>query len=213
MKKVILFVILDEFADWEYAYLASFINDFSSYTNDFSSYTNDLGQEKYIVKTVSINKNNVKSIGGFTVVPDYDINSVPDVFEGLVLVGGKSWRNKDALKIKSLVDKAIDENKVVGAICDATVFLGAIGLLNDIEHTSNDLNALKQWCGKKYTGEDKYLMKQAVCDKNIITANGTAALEFAKEMLIALDIAPEKIVLEWYNVHKLGYYESAMPIM
>ena len=43
-------------------------------------------------------------------------------------------------------------------------------------------------------------------DQNIVTANGTAALEFAKEALLALDAAPEPLIQEWFAFHKLGYY-------
>ena len=80
-----------------------------------------------------------------------------------------------------------------------------------MNHTSNDLNDLKQWAGKAYTGEQKYVMRQAVRDGNIVTANGTAPLEFAKEVLFALKAAPEKVITEWYNFHKLGWYNVSMP--
>ena len=56
-------------------------------------------------------------------------------------------------------------------------------------------------------------MKQAVRDHSIITANGTAALEFAKEVLLALQVASENQIIEWYNFHKLGYYDAPMPNM
>ena len=84
-------------------------------------------------------------------------------------------------------------------------------MLNDVSHTSNDLDNLKQWAGERYTGEHLYRMQQAVSDRNIITANGTAALEFAKEVLLALKAAPEAKIMEWYNFHKFGYYEAPMP--
>ena len=80
-----------------------------------------------------------------------------------------------------------------------------------MRHTSNDLNDLKQWAGGAYTGESQYVMEQAVSDKNVITANGTAALEFAREVLRAVKAAPEEKILEWYNFHKLGLYKAAMP--
>ncbi|WP_258881093.1 hypothetical protein [Clostridium tagluense] len=62
-------------------------------------------------------------------------------------------------------------------------------------------------------GEEKYMMQPAVSDNNIITANGTAPLEFAKEVMIALEVAPEKSILEWYNFYKYGCYEAPMPHM
>lgn len=199
MKKVVLFVILDKYADWEAAYLSSLILS--------------LGQDEYSVKTVSLTTDNIQSIGGFTVLPDYDIQSAPTDFEGLILVGGMSWRNEAAQQVKPLVQNALNNRKVLGGICDASAFLGTIGVLNNVSHTSNDINDLKQWAGDAYTGEEKYIMQQAVRDNNIITANGTASLEFAKEVTIALGVAPENRILEFYNFHKLGYYEAPMPRM
>lgn len=51
-------------------------------------------------------------------------------------------------------------------------------------------------------------MEQAVMDDRIITANGTAPLEFAREVLMALNIAPESEILNWYEFHKYGFYEA-----
>ena len=65
----------------------------------------------------------------------------------------------------------------------------------------------------RYTGEEKYIKKQTVCDKNIVTANGTAALEFAREVMLTLKIAEENKIIEWYNFHKLGCYNAPMPKM
>ena len=59
MKKTILFVILQQYADWEVAYISSAITM--------------LGQGQYDIKTVSLSKDYVQSIGGFRVLPDYDI--------------------------------------------------------------------------------------------------------------------------------------------
>ena len=197
MKKTILFVLLDKYADWEAAYLSSLILA--------------LGQDKYTVKTVSITKESIQSLGGFTILPDYDLQSVPANFEGLILIGGLSWRGEAAQQIKPLAQDAFDRGKVLGGICDASAFLGTIGLLNQVSHTSNDLTDLKQWAGDAYTGEKKYLMQEAVRDRNIVTANGTATLEFTKEVLTALNIASEAKILEWYNFYKLGCYNAPLP--
>lgn len=197
MKKRILFVILMPYADWEAAYLSSALQM--------------LGQGQYEVKTVSLTMDPVSSIGGFRVLPDFDIGSVPTDYEALILIGGMAWRKDEALKIKPLVEKCLEDGKVLGGICDASAFLGTVGALNDVYHTSNDLSDLKQWAGKAYTGEPKHIMRQAVRDGNVVTANGTAPLEFAKEVMLALEIAPENVISEWYNFHKLGMYNVAMP--
>ena len=194
MKKI-MFVILEQYADWEAAYLSSAIYM--------------LGQDKFEVKTVSLTKDIVTSIGGFRTVPDYDIHSVPEDYEAVILIGGMTWRNENAQQVKMLVEKCVEN----GSICDASAFLGTVGVLNNVNHTSNDLNDLKQWAGSAYTGEEKYIKKQTVCDKNIVTANGTAALEFAREVMLTLKIAEENKIIEWYNFHKLGCYNAPMPKM
>ncbi len=193
MKKIVLFVLLEQFADWEAAYLSSGL------------YL--LGQGKYEVKTVSLTKDKVQSIGGFQIMPDYDIQSVPSEYEAVVLIGGSAWRDESALKIKPLAESCYLMGRILGGICAASAFLGSIGVLNSAYHTSNDLADLKQWAGAQYTGGARYVKLQAVSDKNIITANGTAALEFAREVLLALKAAPEDKINGWYRFHKLGYYD------
>lgn len=194
MKKTILFVILQQYADWEAAYLSSGINM--------------LGDGSYAIKTVSLTNESIASIGGFHTVPDYDIKSIPSEYEALILIGGMTWRDEKAKQIQPLVEESFKKGKVLGGICDASAFLGTVGILNNVNHTSNDLNDLKKWAGNSYTGEEKYIMQQAVSDKNVITANGTAALEFAKEVMLSLKVAPENNIIEWYNFHKLGYYNA-----
>ncbi|MCI8360523.1 MAG: glutamine amidotransferase [Clostridiales bacterium] len=199
MKRTILFVILQQYADWEAAYISSAISM--------------LGQDEYEIKTVSLSKDTVQSIGGFKVLPDYDVTSIPNDYEALILIGGMSWRSENTQKIKKLVEDCFQQGKVLGGICDASVFLGTVGILNHVAHTSNDLKDLKQWAGALYTGEANYIARQAICDKNVITANGTAALEFAKEILLTLNVADEETIADWYNFHKLGFYTAPMPKM
>ncbi|MEW4414861.1 type 1 glutamine amidotransferase family protein [Clostridium sp. AN503] len=196
-KKIILFVILEKYADWEGAYLSSALSM--------------LGQGVYESKTVSMTKEAVSSIGGFHALPDYDIYSVPDDYEALILIGGMSWRTEAAQQVKPLVEKCFEAGRVLGGICDASAFLGTTGVLNQVKHTSNDLEDMKAWAGEVYTGEEYYRREQAVADGNIVTANGTAALEFAREVLLALKAAPEEKIMEWYSFHKLGLCSAAMP--
>ncbi|MEY8429212.1 DJ-1/PfpI family protein [Lachnospiraceae bacterium 48-42] len=199
MRKTILLVILQQYADWEAAYVSSAISM--------------LGKGNYEIKTVSFSKDYVQSIGGFKVLPDYDAASVPDDYEALILIGGMTWRGENTQPIKALAKDCFQKGRLLGGICDASAFLGTIGILNSVVHTSNDLNDLKQWAGANYTGDANYIAKQAVCNKHVITANGTAPLEFAKEILLALHVADEKTIADWYNFHKLGVYTAPMPDM
>lgn len=197
--KTVLFFILDQWADWEAAYVSSAIRM--------------LGQNQFTIKTVSISKDKVESIGGFQVIPDYEISSCPTDYEALILIGGMSWRSDIALQVKPLVEQCLSKQKILGGICDAAAFLGAIGALNHASHTGNNPDDLKGWAGASYTNKKNYKYRQAVRDHNIITANGTAALEFAREILLALKAAPENTIQEWYDFHKLGYYNAPMPHM
>lgn len=192
----VLFVVLEQYADWEAAAIAAALNE-----------EPEQGEKKFIVKTVSIDGESVTSIGGFKVLPDYSVDTAPDNFAGLVLIGGNSWRKEGSRKVVGLIEKAQEKNIVVGAICDATVFMGMNGKLNNSQHTSNHLSELKEIASSNYTGDPNYLEHQAVRDGKLITANGSAYLEFGKEILYALDAAPKEEIEEWYSFFKLGYHE------
>lgn len=193
-KKEVIFILLNNFADWEGAYISTCLNIGVKPGNPI----------KYSVKTLSISKDPVRSIGGFKVLPDYGINDMPEDYAGLVLVGGMSWFSPEAGQIVPLIEKAIADKKLVAGICNASVFLGAHGFLNNVKHTSNGLEYIKQYAGDKYASEANYINKQAVRDVNIVTANGTAPLDFCREILYALDADTPEIIEESYQYYING---------
>lgn len=182
----VLFVLIAEYADWEPALLAAGLR------KGFG-----LWEPRYRVKTVAPRSAPVRSIGGFTTVPDYTFDNAPDDFAALVLVGGTDWFGPDAEAVLPLVRKALAHNAVVGAICDASMFLGAHGFLNAVRHTSNDLSTLKNRPGTLYAGAPLYQSGvPSVRDGNIVTANGAGFIEFAQNMFEALNAAsPEKTAI------------------
>lgn len=191
-KKEVIFVLLNEFADWEGAYISTCLN---------------IGVKpgspiKYTVKTMSVTKDPIMSIGGFKVLPDYDLNDMPTDHAGLILIGGMHWFSPEAAQIVPLVEKAIKDNKLVAGICNASVFLGACGVLNKVKHTSNTLDYLKQYAEEKYTGEANYINEQAVRDGNIVTADGNSPLEFCREILSVLEADTPEIIEEAYRFYK-----------
>ena len=198
MKKEILFVLLNDFADWEGAYIAPILN---------------LGIEpgsesKYTVKTISVTKDPVISCGGFKVLPDYSINDIPTDYAGIILVGGMSWFTPEAEAIVPLVKEAMEKKKLVAGICNASVFLGMHGFLNEVSHTSNGLEYLKMYAGTGYTGESHYLNEPSIRSGNIVTANGFSALEFCREILYALEADTPKKIERSYRMHKTGVWED-----
>ncbi|MCI1904697.1 MAG: DJ-1/PfpI family protein [Enterococcaceae bacterium] len=73
MKKAI-FIMLDQYADWEAGYLAGLLNQ----------------KEDWEVKTAST-QNEIMSIGGFHTKVDHLLDELPKQIDLLVLIGGNSW--------------------------------------------------------------------------------------------------------------------------
>jgi len=193
--KTVLLALLEQYADWEAAYVSTAIHM--------------LGQGKFEVKTVSLSKETIISIGGIHAAADYTVDSAPKNYDALLLIGGMRWREERAQKMIPLVEHCVKSGKILGGICDAAAFLASIGVLNSVKHTGNRLSALQEWKGTKYKGAENYQAKQAVFDQNIITANGSAPLEFAEAVLSALHVAEETMIEDWYVLHKLGYYNTS----
>lgn len=196
--QTVLFVLLDKWSDWEMGPVAAAIHM--------------LGQGAYQNRIVALTATPVESIGGLRVLPDYTVQSVPADYAAMVLVGGLSWRGDAAQAVGELARKSMMESKVLGAICDASGFLATQGLLNNVCHTGNDLADMQAWAGAAYTGAAQFVCEPSVCDKSIVTANGTAPFEFARDMLLALKIAPKEKVEQWYQFCKRGCYEAPMPV-
>ncbi|MFZ2538385.1 MAG: type 1 glutamine amidotransferase family protein [Oscillospiraceae bacterium] len=194
MKKTVLLFLLSNYADWEAAYVAAELNC-------------DDDTNPYCIKTISISGEPVYSIGGLKVLPDYSLETVPEEYEALLLIGGTGWRASEANKVVPLVKATLQKGKPVGGICDGSVFLAKNGFLNDVKHTSNSLEDLKEYAADEYTNEQGYLNQPAVSDGSIITADGTSTLEFARLVFSKLQLDSEEVISKWYNYNKLGDIE------
>lgn len=196
MSKEILYVLLPDYAAHEAVYLTQAVA-----SDEYALKDNP----KYINKVVAPTAEPVKSIGGFRTVPDYSFDTMPDDYAALVLIGGFGWSTPVAEKVVPLVSRAIEKGVVVGAICNAASFMAKHGFLNNVRHTGNGPEQLKLWGGDNYTNLGGYVHSQAAHDRNIVTANGSATLEFAKELLLALENdTPERIEM-YYQFNKQGF--------
>ncbi len=196
MNNNILYLLLPDYAAHEAVYLTQAVA-----SDEFALKENP----KYINKVVAPTMEPVKSIGGFRTLPDYSFDTMPDDYAALVLIGGFGWSTLLAEKVVPFVKNAVEKGKIVGAICNAASFLAKHGFLNNIRHTGNGLEQLKLWGGQNYTNFDGYVHAQAVSDNRIVTANGSATLEFAKELLLLLENdTPERIEM-YYQFHKQGF--------
>ena len=196
MNNEILYILLPDFAEHEMVYLAEAIA-----SDEFSLKENP----KYINKFVASTLDPIKSIGSFRIMPDYSFDTMPDDYAALVLIGGFGWVTPIADKVAPIVLQAVENGKIVGAICNAASFMAKHGFLNDVKHTGNGIDQLKLWGGENYTNHTGYVHVQAIGDKNIVTANGSATLEFAKELLLLLENdTPERIEM-YYQFNKQGF--------
>ncbi|MFI5153116.1 MAG: DJ-1/PfpI family protein [Chitinophagales bacterium] len=196
-KKVYIF-IFDGFADWEIAYATPQLKKC----------------KKYDLATVSLNGENVMSMGGLRVISDYKIADID--YENtamLILPGGDAWERKELREIIPVIEKLNQKQIPIAAICAATTLLGDMKLLDSIEHTSNSKAYLKgisaQYEGEaKYGGQDGYSNPTAIRDHHIITASGIASIEFAREIFRVLELFDELTIEKWYQLFKHGVWKE-----
>jgi putative intracellular protease/amidase len=192
MKKQIAVFLFEGFSDWEIAYLTPEINKSDLFELVYFSISGDL----------------VTSMGGLLVKPTKSLKDIAlkDI-EMLVLPGGTAWEKGGNREIEKLTKDFFEAGKTVAAICAATIYLGQIGLLNNLKHTSSDLNYLKGMA-PEYTGGDLYQNELAVTDGHLITANGIAPIEFACEVFKTIGLYSEEAIEKWFQLFKNGVWSE-----
>lgn len=142
--------------------------------------------------TVGVGKKTVKGSHGIPVLCDLSAEEInPHKIEAVVLPGGMpgtiNLENSDV--VKSAVEYACENKKIIGAICAAPSILGKMGVLNGKRATC-------------FPGFEKYLSGAVFCDEavvrddKVITSRGAgAALDFGFCLLSALkgDAEAEKL--------------------
>lgn len=190
-QRTVHLFVLNGFADWEPGFAVAAVN------RPAPGRASD-----YRVRTVGLDRMPVMSMGGLTVTPELSLAELaPSASAMLILPGADSW-------IETVNDFALDKARdfvkagvPVAAICGATFGLARAGLLDDRRHTSNDPGWL---ASSGYRGAAQYVKAPAVEDQGVITAGGTAPLEFARLILACLEIYPPKALEAWYNLYKTG---------
>lgn len=79
MKQKVLFIILNEYTDWEGAFLSTALHVGVIPGSEI----------KYEVHTVAATSDTVRSIGGFRTLPDFSFENMPQDYAALVLIGGQ----------------------------------------------------------------------------------------------------------------------------
>jgi len=192
MKKKIFVFLFDGFSDWEISYLTPEINK----------------SERFDLVYFSENGKPLTSMGGLQIKPTISLNELNyKEIDMLILPGGTAWEKGENTSIEELTKRVFESGIPIAAICAATTYLGQLGFLNELKHTSNDLNYLKG-AAPKYCGDEKYQNSLAVTDKNIITANGIASIEFAKEIFKAIGLYSDDNIEKWFQLFKNGIWSE-----
>ena len=192
-RQTVHLFVLDMMADWEYGYAVAGINQPMF----------QLNPGRFAVRTVGPTRDPVRTMGGLALIPDMQLAELrPEESAMLILPGSSAWEegaHADA------VDKArafLDAGVPVAAICGATWGLANAGLLNARAHTSNAPEFLSAVPG--YTGGEHYVDAPAHGDGHLITASGTAPVDFARAIFARLGLYAPPVLDAWYTLHKHG---------
>lgn len=192
MKKKIFVFLFDGFSDWEISYLTPEINK----------------SEQFDLVYFSKDGNMVTSMGGLQITPSTSLNELKfEDVEMLILPGGTVWEKGENAEIEEFTKEVFEKGKPIAAICAATTYLGQLGLLNDLKHTSNDLNYLKG-IAPAYYGDENYQNALAVTDRNIITAKGIAPIEFARAIFKTIGLYSDDNIEKWFQLFKNGIWSE-----
>src|SRR5687768_540221 len=185
--------IFDGYSDWEPAYAMAEISK----------------SDKYQLQTVALDKRPIRSVGGLTVIPDLALNEL-DLHDAamIILPGGTAWEQKKNREIIPILEDYVRGQGRIAAICSATTLLADMGILDLVRHTSNAKFYLQHFSAS-YTAANNYVEEPAVTDKNIITATGTAPVEFAREIFKMLSLMDETKIEEWFQLFKNGIWEKS----
>lgn len=192
-RKCALF-LFDGYADWEPALAITGLRNYGGFS----------------ITTFAATSKTVTSMGGLHIIPEKVLTQIePAEFDLLMLPGGEIWEQGGNLEIIPLLQAFVKADKIVAAICGATVMLANLGILDKIPHTSNALGYLKQ-LSPHYQGEQFYQQAPCVAAGNIITANGAAMIEFACQLYETFEIVDPHTLTAVRDLYKSGGMENRL---
>ncbi|WP_238654945.1 type 1 glutamine amidotransferase family protein [Paenibacillus piscarius] len=196
--------VFNTMSDWEYGYLVAELNTGRYFRKNIAPIK---------VTTVSAAKETVTTMGGLAIQPDITLEECRlESGDLLILPGGTTWREPENQAVLERIDEALKLGVTVGAICGAVEALADRGILDAVPHTSNNLDYLKMVC-PNYKGEASHVQEPAAAGGHLVTASGTAPLEFAREVLKALEVCTSDTLEAWYGLNKTqeaGYFFQLM---
>lgn len=192
-RKTVHLFVLDTMADWEAGYAVAGINQPAFQTHP----------GRYSVQTAGRTREPVHTMGGVTITPDLALDELtPGDSAMLILPGGMAWDEGEHDLAAEKAGEFLSAGVPVAAICGATAGLARRGLLDERRHTSNAAEYLGALPG--YAGQESYVNEPAARDGDLITASGTAPIEFARLVFERLDLYEPEVLDAWYTLYKTG---------
>ena len=187
--------VMDTLADWELGHVTAELHSGRFFKAD---------APEVRTKTVGRTMESIRTMGGLTVLPDCTVDDIAvDAQSVLLLPGGNTWDRPEQGAIIRKAEELLSVGATVCAICGATVALAHAGLLNDRPHTSNGEGFLDMMC-PSYRGMRYYVATPSVADGNLITASGTGALLWTKQIIERLGVFRPDTLEAWYAYFNTG---------
>ena len=187
--------VMDTLADWELGHVTAELHS----GRFFKAYAPEVR-----TKTVGRTMESIRTMGGLTVLPDCTVDDIAvDAQSVLLLPGGNTWDRPEQGAIIRKAEELLSVGATVCAICGATVALAHAGLLNDRPHTSNGEGFLDMMC-PGYRGQRHYVAAPSVADGNLITASGTGAMLWTKQIIERLGVFRPDTLEAWYAYFNTG---------
>ncbi len=188
-EKAVCFLAVPAFADWEAAHALAELRR----------------HDKYHVQVVGLSRQPVESMGGVKVQPTCSLAELDlDNVAVFILPGGDRWEQQPVERELLEALAALNERSVpIAAICAATTVVARAGLVRGRRHTSNGLEYLKRHV-PGYQDSATYVDTPAVRDSGLITANGLADVEFAREIMAELGVLTEHDRTLWAAMFRGG---------
>ena len=143
-------------------------------------------------------------MGGLTIVPTCGMDDiVVSETSVLLLPGADTWNDPKHAAIIEKASEFLACGATVCAICGATTALANVGLLDQRPHTSNGPGFLELF-SPRYKGQGFYVDKPSVADNNLITASGTGALLWTKQIMEHLGVFQPNTLEAWYEYFSTG---------
>lgn len=187
MRNIVYFLVFDGFADWEAALALCEIRR----------------PGDYAVRTVGRARSPVQSMGGLTIIPDIAFDEIEyERASCFILPGGTLWDRGEQADVTAILRRLYAHGCVIAALCSGVLALAHAGLLDTRRHTSNYAGYIENQVGA-YSGSALCdTTRLAVRDDRVITASGVGVVEFAREVIGALDLYDASDTETWYQLFK-----------